>query len=60
MSTKESGTVKWFDARKGFGFAVNAAGEGVLIVHREMPNALRKVLREGDAISCTQVKSEKG
>jgi len=61
MSTKESGTVKWFDNAKGFGFAVNQSGEDVLIHYRAiMGDQDYKTLTEGQRVEFVQVKSEKG
>ena len=61
MSTKESGTVKWFDNAKGFGFAVNESGEDVFIHYRAiMGDRHYKTLAEGQRVEFVQVKSEKG
>ena len=61
MSTKESGTVKWFDNAKGFGFAVNQSGEDVFIHYRAiMGDRHYKTLAEGQRVEFVQVKSEKG
>ena len=61
MSTKESGTVKWFSNEKGFGFAVNEAGEDVYIHYRAiMSDQNYKTLAEGQRFEFIQVKSEKG
>ena len=61
MSTKESGTVKWFDNAKGFGFAVIESGEDVFIHYRAiMSDQEYKTLAEGQRVEFVQVKSEKG
>jgi len=60
MSTKESGTVKWFDTKKGFGFIVNEAGEDCMVHYRAIQQEGFKNLKEGDAVEFVQVKSEKG
>ena len=60
MSTKESGTVKWFDNAKGFGFTVNESGEDVFIHYRAIMGEGFKTLAEGQTIEFVQVKSEKG
>ena len=60
LMSRTTAVVKWFDGRKGFGFAVNPDGEDVLISHRHMPNDLRKTIKEGDQVTFDQIKSEKG
>ena len=60
MSTKEIGTVKWFSNEKGFGFAVNEAGEDVFIHYRSIQTEGFKTLKEGQKVEFTQVKSERG
>jgi len=61
MSAKESGRVKWFNNEKGYGFAVNQAGEDVFIHYRSiLGDEQYKTLAQGQLISFTQVRSEKG
>ena len=61
MSTKESGTVKWFNDKKGFGFAINQSGEDVFIHYRSIISDKEyKTLADGQQIAFTQVQSEKG
>ena len=60
MSSKSEGTVKWFDNAKGYGFALNEAGEDVFIHYRSSQAEGYETLAEGQKISFTQVKSEKG
>lgn len=46
------GTVKWFNAEKGFGFITLASGDGDVFVHYssiDMPGY--KVLEEGQAVT---------
>ena len=61
MGAKESGRVKWFNNEKGYGFAVNQAGEDVFIHYRSIfGDEQYKTLAQGQLISFTQVRSEKG
>ena len=60
MSTKETGTVKWFDNKKVYGFALNESGEDVFIHYRSIQQEGFKNLNEGDLVKFVQVKSEKG
>ncbi len=60
MSSKITGTVKFFDAKKGYGFAVNPDGRDVLISHRHMPDTLRNSIKEGDSLVFNQAESENG
>ena len=58
---KQTGTVKWFDNRKGYGFAVNESGEDVFIHYRAiMSDADYKTLAEGQQIEFTEVQSDRG
>ena len=64
MSTKEqhkqTGTIKWFNNPKGYGFAVNESGEDVFIHYRAiMSDQNYKTLAEGQRVEFVQVKSEK-
>ena len=60
MSTKETGTIKFFNNSKGYGFAVNQAGEDVFVHYREIVGEGFKTLSTGQQIQFAQVRSEKG
>ena len=61
MSSKNTGTVKWFNNDKGYGFAVNESGEDVFIHYRAiMGDQQYKTLAEGQRVEFVQVKSDKG
>jgi cold shock protein len=53
------GTVKWFDATRGFGFAVTAAGD-VLIHFSLLRDHDRRTLPEGATVTCLAVAAARG
>lgn len=61
MSIEITGTVKWFDPRKGFGFVVADNGEGDVLLHQ---NKLREAgcdfVCEGARIRCHAVNAGRG
>lgn len=57
---RETGTVKWFDANKGYGFVVRASGEEIFVHHRAIrPGAGRK-LTDGQAVRFVAVARSRG
>ena len=60
MSTRETGTVKWFNTKQGYGFIVNNAGEDCMVHYRAIQQEGFKNLTEGQLVKFTQVKSERG
>lgn len=60
MSNRKQGTVKWFNTEKGYGFILSPEGEDVFVHYRAILLEGFKNLREGQAVSYLQVKSEKG
>lgn len=58
--SKSHGTVKWFNAPKGYGFIVNESGEDVFVHYRAIMEEGYRQLAEGEQVSFIQVKSEKG
>ena len=57
---KSTGTVKWFDNAKGFGFILNETGEDVFVHYRAIIGEGYKTLSEGDQVEFVQFRSDKG
>jgi len=56
-----SGTVKWFDATRGFGFIVSEDVEGDVLIHFSvLKEHDRRSLPEGAVIECLVVEQERG
>lgn len=61
MSNSETGTVKWFNDAKGFGFITQDGGGDDLFVHfRSIETSGFKSLQEGQKVSYVAVKGQKG
>ncbi|HVT36491.1 MAG TPA: cold-shock protein [Nevskiaceae bacterium] len=60
MSNRESGTVKWFDNAKGFGFIQRAAGEDVFVHFRQIRGEGYRTLQEGQQVQFNVVQGPKG
>jgi CspA family cold shock protein len=60
MSSRETGTVKWFNDAKGFGFISRQTGEDVFVHFRAIQTQGFKSLQEGQQVSFTVVKGQKG
>ncbi|MCZ6888623.1 MAG: cold shock domain-containing protein, partial [Gammaproteobacteria bacterium] len=59
---RETGTVKWFNRTKGFGFIVRENGEEIFVHHRSIRSdgQQRTSLRDGERVSFEVVKRSKG
>ncbi|MDH3376873.1 MAG: cold-shock protein [Gammaproteobacteria bacterium] len=60
MSERESGTVKWFNDRKGFGFIQREQGDDVFVHYREIRGDGHKTLHEGQRVEFETINGEKG
>ena len=60
MSTTVTGTVKWFNETKGFGFISSDTGEDVFAHFSEIQSNGFKVLNEGHRVQFTIVAGKKG
>jgi len=60
MSQRETGLVKWFNEKKGFGFIVNEQGDDIFVHYKEIQGDGFKTLRENNAVSFVVDKGEKG
>ena len=58
--SKETGTVKWFNDEKGFGFITRAEGKDVFVHYKAISGEGRKSLHEGDKVSFRVTEGPKG
>ncbi len=54
------GTVKWFNASKGYGFIQHEGGEDLFVHHNEIQGEGYKTLNEGDKVSFEIGQGDKG
>jgi CspA family cold shock protein len=55
-----TGTVKWFDVKKGFGFLVNAEGKDVFVHFSSIEGDGFRALKDGEKVEYEEVDSGKG
>ena len=61
MSDRQSGTVKWFNDAKGFGFiSPEDAGDDLFVHFRAIQGSGFKSLQEGQKVTFTVAKGPKG
>ncbi len=60
MSTQTTGTVKWFNETKGFGFIAQASGPDVFAHFSAISSSGFKTLQEGQRVSFTVTQGQKG
>ncbi len=57
---RTTGTVKWFNDTKGFGFITTAAGGDCFVHHSAIQGSGFKSLSEGDKVEFDVVQGQKG
>ncbi len=60
MSDRTTGTVKWFNNAKGFGFITRNEGEDVFVHFRSIRGDGYRTLDEGQAVEFSLVEGPKG
>ena len=60
MANRETGTVKWFDNAKGFGFIQRPEGEDVFVHYRAIRGEGYRTLQEGQQVEFNIVQGQKG
>lgn len=60
MSQRETGQVKWFNEKKGFGFIVNEHGDDIFVHYKDIQGVGFKTLHENDTVSYLVEKGAKG
>ena len=57
---KETGTVKWFNSSKGYGFIARESGGDIFVHHSAISGDGFKTLNEGDRVEFVVTKGQKG
>jgi CspA family cold shock protein len=60
VTERETGTVKWFNAGKGYGFISRAAGEDVFVHHSAIEQEGFRSLDEGQQVEFNVEQGPKG
>ena len=60
MSERHTGTVKWFNDEKGFGFIQQESGKDVFVHYSAINASGRKTLAEGQKVTMTVTDGAKG
>lgn len=60
MSDKITGSVKWFNESKGFGFISRDGGPDLFVHFSNIQGGGFKTLKEGQAVSFTEGEGQKG
>jgi len=60
MAERETGTVKWFNSSKGYGFIQREQGEDVFVHFRSIRGEGFKSLSDGEKVEFTVTQGAKG
>lgn len=60
MAERETGTVKWFNKTKGYGFIVDGEGRDIFVHYSAIKVDGFKTLEEGQQVEFTVGETEKG
>ncbi|MBO1518639.1 cold-shock protein [Oceanisphaera pacifica] len=60
MSTRETGTVKWFNEEKGFGFITRTSGPDLFVHFSSIQGEGFKTLQEGQSVTFVVGQGQKG
>ncbi|HMQ51247.1 MAG TPA: cold-shock protein [Anaerolineae bacterium] len=60
MDERQVGTVKWFNATKGYGFIEYSGGKDVFVHYSAINGAGYRSLQEGQRVEFTLVQGDKG
>jgi CspA family cold shock protein len=60
MSDRQSGTVKWFDSTKGYGFIQREEGKDLFVHSRSIVGEGYRSLEDGQKVEFTETQGAKG
>ena len=60
MAERETGTVKWFNSDKGYGFIVRDQGGDLFVHYSSIQGGGYRVLEEGRRVEFTVAQGQKG
>lgn len=60
MAERETGTVKWFNNTKGFGFITRESGKDIFVHYSAITGEGYRSLEEGQKVEFTITEGEKG
>lgn len=60
MADRKTGTVKWFNNAKGYGFIEQSEGEDIFVHYSAISSEGFRTLKEGQAVEFTVVDGPKG
>ncbi|MDX1532471.1 MAG: cold-shock protein [Rhodothermales bacterium] len=60
MGERETGTVKWFNAEKGYGFIARPSGGDIFVHYSEIKSNGFKTLQDGQQVEYTVGEGRKG
>jgi len=60
MPEKETGTVKWFNEKKGYGFISRDSGDDIFVHHSAIIAQGFRSLNEGDRVEFVVTQGQKG
>ena len=60
MSDRQTGTVKWFNAPKGYGFIMREGGDDIFVHFRAIRGEGYRSLEEGQKVEFNIVEADKG
>ena len=59
-SNNETGTVKWFNIKKGYGFITRDQGDDVFVHYRNIQGKGRRTIAEGQRVQFVVIDGDKG
>ena len=60
MAVRETGTVKWFNSEKGYGFIARSTGSDIFVHYSDIEGRGYKTLEEGQAVEFEAGEGRKG